>query len=673
MVLNKGKIISLISSKSGNGSSFISANLSVCLASSEKTVLLSTETDSSSVLLNLELDQSSQKLFRAKLDPEVLLSLLPLHSSGLSCATVDYMETEGLDPFTELILSGFNNIIFDAGAPIKNMTKMFESSSLIFLVVTPDLISLKAAEKTLSKLVEFHINFDKVKLILNKTHSSLGMDEKTVENMLHRQIVCSIPFGLEASVSVNSGKPIVLSEPNSSISVALKGLARIVGTSKSVSAVFKGAEVVSKYIIDETALKEKIHLKLIKILSGMNIDIESFIDLKKRDELKVIVRKVIEEIFAADIIEPKGKKEREILMKEILQEALGLGPLEDLLSDPEITEIMVNNKDQVYVEKRGKITLSGKKFVSDKQLLACIERIVAPIGRRIDESAPMVDARLLDGSRVNAIIPPLALKGPSLTIRKFSKERLETKDLINFGSITRAAAGFLRVCVLSRKNIVISGGTGSGKTTLLNIVSSFIPKDERIITIEDSAELNLPQEHVITLESRPPNVEGKGAVTIRELVKNTLRMRPDRIVVGECRGGEALDMLQAMNTGHDGSLTTLHSNSPRDTLARLETMVLMSGMELPLKAIREQISSAVDLIVHQERFKDGTRKITHITEVAGMEGDMITTQDLFVFKQTGSSENGMVSGALLPSGIIPGFIDEILLTENNFDRSIFAG
>ncbi|OGF50227.1 MAG: hypothetical protein A2231_01755 [Candidatus Firestonebacteria bacterium RIFOXYA2_FULL_40_8] len=672
MVLKKGKIISIISSKNGNGASFVSVNLSICLAAFKKTVLLDTEADFSSIMLNLEIDKAAQKLLGAELDPAVFVSLLPLHSSGLYCATADYREKEVVDVFTEVLRSNFENIVFDAGTPEKHMANIIEASSLVYLVVTPDLISLKAAEKALSKLAEFHINLDKVRIIVNKYHPALGLDEKTIRKILGREIAATIPFEIEASVSVNNGKPIVMSEPNSLISLAIKDLAKLVEGSKEISMEFEVPGETSKYIINEIGIKEKIHLRVVKVLSGMNIDIESFVDLKKREEFKVIVEKTIEELFATEVSEPKCKAAREKLMKEILQEVLGLGPLEDLLSDSDISEIMVNNKDQVYVERKGKLTLSGKKFLSDKQLIACIERIVAPIGRRIDESVPMVDARLLDGSRVHAIIPPLALKGPSLTIRKFSKERLLVDDLIKFGTLSPAAVEFLKLCVLSRKNIVISGGTGSGKTTLLNVISSFIPKDERIITIEDSAELNLPQEHVVTLETRPPNIEGRGAVTIRDLVKNTLRMRPDRIVVGECRGGEALDMLQAMNTGHDGSITTLHSNSPRDTLARLETMVLMSGMELPLKAIREQVSSAVDLIVHQERFKDGTRKITHITEVAGMEGDIITTQDIFVFKQTESSNRDFISGQLLPSGIIPSFTDELLLNEKCLDRRIFA-
>ncbi len=349
----------------------------------------------------------------------------------------------------------------------------------------------------------------------------------------------------------------------------------------------------------------------------------------------------------------------EVLVKEILDEALGFGPLEEFLADPSVTEIMVNHKDQIYLEKNGKLVLSSKKFISDQQVRAVIERIVAPIGRRIDESTPMVDARLKDGSRVNAIIPPLALKGPSITIRKFSKKPFVIDNLIQFGALTENMARFLKIAVKFRQNIVISGGTGSGKTTLLNVVSSFIPHDERIVTVEDAAELKLPQEHVVSLETRPPNIEGSGAITIRDLVKNCLRMRPDRIVVGECRGAEALDMLQAMNTGHDGSLTTGHANTPRDMLSRLETMVLMAGMDLPSRAIREQIASAVSLIVQQSRFSDGSRRITHITEITGMEEQTITMQDIFIFKQTGIDQDGKVSGYFTATGCLPKFIEDL--------------
>lgn len=361
----------------------------------------------------------------------------------------------------------------------------------------------------------------------------------------------------------------------------------------------------------------------------------------------------------------------ERIEKEVFNEALRLGPLEDLLADESVTEIMVNGPHQVYVERGGRLTLTDLQFTDDASVLAIIERIVSPLGRRIDESQPYVDARLKDGSRVNAIIPPLALSGPSITIRKFSKKKLTVEDFIRFGTWNAAAAEFMKVCVTLRKNVVVAGGTGSGKTTLLNLLSSFIPETERIVTVEDAAELKLNQPHVVRLEARPPNVEGKGAVTIRDLVKNCLRMRPDRIIVGECRGGEALDMLQAMNTGHDGSLTTVHANSPRDVISRLETMVLMSGMELPSRAIREQIASAVDIVIHESRLSDGSRKVTAITEVTGMEGQQIVMQDIFAFRQTGVDENGKIIGEFRPTGAMPTFFDQLKSRGVHLDPKIF--
>lgn len=346
---------------------------------------------------------------------------------------------------------------------------------------------------------------------------------------------------------------------------------------------------------------------------------------------------------------------RGMILKEVLNELLGYGPLQPLLKDPEVTEVMVNGPKKVYVEKKGQLQRSSVVFDDDNHVLQIIDRIILPLGRRIDTDSPTVDARLPDGSRVNAVIPPVAIDGPSITIRKFSKEKLGISSLIDFGSITENMAEFLRACVMAHLNIIISGGTGSGKTTLLNVLSSFIPEDERILTIEDAAELQLQQDHVLRMETKTANVDGRGAVTIRELVRNSLRMRPDRIVVGEVRGGEALDMLQAMNTGHDGSLTTLHSNSPRDAIARLETLVLMAGMDLPLKVVRQQIASAIDLIVQQTRLKDGSRKVTAITEVAGMEGDTVVLTDVFKFEQTGVSTDGKVMGNLKPTGIRPLF------------------
>lgn len=386
------------------------------------------------------------------------------------------------------------------------------------------------------------------------------------------------------------------------------------------------------------------------------------------------VRKSIEDLFN-QILEQEGiiltRADRTRLFEQIAAEILGFGPLESLLNDETITEIMVNGPDHVYVEEKGKIRKSDIQFQNDAHVMRIIDRIISPLGRRCDESQPMVDARLPDGSRVNAIIPPVSLVGPVLTIRKFSKSPLTVDDLIRFGSLTQELAEFLKACVHSRLNVVISGGTGSGKTTLLNVLSSFIPDDERIVTIEDAAELQLRQEHIVTLESRPPNIEGKGQIAIRDLVINALRMRPDRVVVGECRGREALDMLQAMNTGHDGSMTTAHSNGPRDTLSRLETMVLMAGMDLPLRAIREQIASALDLIVHQERMRDGSRRVVNVTEVVGMEGDVIVLQDIFVFEQTGV-EDGRIIGRIRPTGIRPKFTPKLEAANVFLPPSVFG-
>ncbi|MDE2246739.1 MAG: Flp pilus assembly complex ATPase component TadA [Xanthomonadaceae bacterium] len=409
-----------------------------------------------------------------------------------------------------------------------------------------------------------------------------------------------------------------------------------------------------------------IHERVIARLDFRRIDVTKF----GENELRSKTRELIEEIIEEDpsIV---GKLSREVLIEAAVNEAVGLGPLESLLADDTVSEIMVNRYDQIFVERAGKLQESEIVFSSDQAVQSAIERIVAPLGRRIDESSPMVDGRLKDGSRVNAVIPPLSLKGPSLTIRKFSKRKLQAQDMVNYGSATMDMMNFLKLAVEQRKNVLISGGTGSGKTTLLNILSNYIPDDERVVTVEDAAELKLSQPNLVSLEARPANVEGKGLVSIRDLVRNCLRMRPDRIVVGECRGGEALDMLQAMNTGHDGSLTTVHANAPRDTLARLEVMVLMAGMDLPVAAIRQQIASAIDLIVQQQRMSDGTRKITHISEVTGMENGVIQLQDLFLFKQHGYDDNHKIRGEFAPTGRIPEFYEDLAARGIDVDRSVF--
>lgn len=415
-------------------------------------------------------------------------------------------------------------------------------------------------------------------------------------------------------------------------------------------------------------LKKRIHQRLLEEMDLKHTDTSS----KSQDELHIHATEVCRKIVDGVRAEIPTWLEPHKLVKEIVDEAVALGPLEDLLADDSVSEIMVNSWDCIYVEKNGRIQMSPMQFTDNQQVVAIMRRILAPIGRRIDETTPMQDGRLPDGSRVNAIIPPLAISGPTLTIRKFGRERLVMNDLVTrFKSLTPGMGQFLELAVLNKMNILISGGTGSGKTTLLNCLSAFIPAHERIITAEDAAELHLPQEHVVRLESRPPNLEGRNAIPIRELVRNALRMRPDRIVIGECRGGEALDMLQAMNTGHDGSLTTLHANTPRDAISRLETLVLMAGMELPARAIREQIASAIHIIVQISRLADGTRKVMNISTVEGMEGDVLTLQDVFHFAQNGFDAKGMVVGEHICTGMIPDFVQTLRRRGIAVDMSMF--
>ncbi len=410
-------------------------------------------------------------------------------------------------------------------------------------------------------------------------------------------------------------------------------------------------------------LRGKVHQRLVEELAGSA-------DSAPPEQVRQRIAELVNEMVAEQNL-TMTRQDKLRVVDTVIDDVLGLGPLEVLLHDPEITEIMINSARQIYVEQKGKLSLSPVTFESNDQLMQVIDRIVSTIGRRVDESSPMVDARLKDGSRVNVIIPPLALRGPTVTIRKFAKEAFTVEDLEKFGSVTDDMMRYLRACVRGRLNVVVSGGTGSGKTTTLNILSSFIPEDERIVTIEDAAELQLRQEHVVTLETRPANIEGRGRVSIRELVINSLRMRPDRIVVGECRGGEALDMLQAMNTGHDGSLTTLHANNAHECIGRLETLVLMAGAELPSRAIREQIGSAVNIIVQQSRLRDGSRKVVSVTEVLGCEGGEVQLQDIFVFRQTGLDEDGKVIGHFTATGVTPHFLEHLSAEGEELPLEIF--
>ncbi len=586
--------------------------------------------------------------------------------------------------------------------------KVFEQASGIFLLSTPDLLVLNHTKRFVDRLQRLHFPKELIKVILNRYDAQVGPPLDLITQKLARSVLVTLLEDEQLCRNAGfTGKPFVLDQPRARLSrnydefirklvethtlEKLGQVARAQGLSglegRGGGLVVGGTDVsreLKEYqkargskanrsnaqIDQRTAIKMLIHKRLVETIDLKKLDKDlgdEDRDAALRDRVLKAVARILDEVGTS----MTDRKDRQRIVKEVADEALGLGPLEDFLADDRITEVMVNRRDQVYVEMDGKLTITDATFTDDAQLLGVIERIVAPIGRRIDEKSPMVDARLKDGSRVNAIIPPLALDGPCVTIRKFSREPLTVKDLVGFGSFTAEMADFLRACVEAHLNILISGGTGSGKTTLLNVLSSFIPADERIVTVEDSAELQLKQPHVVRLETRPANIEGEGAIHIRDLVRNSLRMRPDRIVVGECRGSEALDMLQAMNTGHDGSLTTIHSNSPRDCLARLETLVMFAGLELPSKAIREQVTSAINLIIQQSRLADGSRRITGIAEVTGMEGQTITLQDIFSFKQTGMKD-GKVEGRFVTTGFVPKFIHDLEARGIELPRGIFA-
>jgi len=714
------KIITLFSLQGGVGKTLISLNTGICLSKENKKVFF--------LDLDLGAVQPIDKLIGVE-NKYCLFDLIPYLNefkenkrdltNYVSIYKYNFLflpaifrlpQRKNITPLAIkdiIYLASLNSdyVIIDAGDSLNdNLISILESSNLILVILTPDIVGVYHTQWLFDTLQSLGFPLTMIKIIINRSESYGSINWHEVKSVLPVEIIALIPSeGKTVNLAINKGVPLVIDAPSSKIANALYRLSReLINRNdiyiehkelkdiKSKSEESKEEAFWEKFGVVEKLegvtleeeedilikFKKKVHEKLIEELDLKKIPIEVYArDSLRLEELKNKAKHIVGSIIAQEAEGFISSTEmRKKIIKEIIDEALGLGPIEDLIKDPTVTEIMVNNKDQVYVEKYGKIELTTKKFTSNEQVRVVIERILAPLGRRIDESTPYVDARLPDGSRVNAIIPPLSLTGPTLTIRKFSKERYTMDDLIKrFNSLTSDMALFLDAAVKTRKNILISGGTGSGKTTFLNILSSYIPTNERIITIEDAAELKLFQPHWIRLEARPPNIEGRGEITIRDLFRNTLRMRPNRIIVGEVRGKEVLDMLQAMNTGHDGSMSTIHANSTNDVIMRLDSMILMSGAELPLRAIREMIASAIDLIVHTARLPDGSRKVIQIAEVVGMRDEThIDIQDIFLFKQTGVDLDGNVVGYFTSTGYIPTFYDEIRSKGIELSREIFV-
>jgi len=583
-----------------------------------------------------------------------------------------------------LVSEGGGLIFIDAPRPAGDAIRpLVKVTSRALIVMEPDMLGTSTARVTIRDLTKLGIPTKAMWLVVNARQGKAGIAARELEKIFGIPVVAEVPnqrdrraYDKTIEALARKGLEAPAEAPFTNLTRALSASAASLDTSSPGSSPNNDRPVAPD---NEAELARKAQTdRHNKIRQEINDAMVSRVDLvaasrghsdgEKISKLRETIDTILAEILEGrtDIGE-LTLAERAQLKQEIIDEQLGLGPLEDLMRDPAVSEIMVNGPKRVYVERSGKLTLSSRTFKDDRHVRLVIERIVAPLGRRIDESSPMVDARLSDGSRVNAIIEPLSLKGSTLTIRRFGTKRLGIQDLVHFGSIPQDAVGFLKATVEGRLNVVVSGGTGTGKTTFLNILSNFIPEGERIVTIEDAAELQLNQDHVVSLEARPANIEGKGAIHIRDLVKNSLRMRPDRIVVGECRGGEALDMLQAMNTGHDGSLTTLHANTPRDALSRLETLVLMAGFDLPVKAIREQIASAVDVIVQIERMRDGSRKVVSITEVVGMEGDIVTIQEIVRYQARGLNDEGKVVGDFQYTGVQPHYMPRFEENGVHFD------
>jgi len=668
----KGKVLTFMGVKGGVGQSLVLSNLGVTLAKKEKkrVILLDCFPNRKdlAIFLNLSSLRTMDKILDVLEKEEKIFMIkgyFSLHPTGvqvLGGPREKDLSPKGVRNLINFLREESDYVIIDCPKSFSPTTvSILEESDLIFSLLTPDISSLEQVEWFKDRYFGYSLSGRFLRFILNFNglKGCLGIQE--IENALGEELFFKIPYEERMGFFINQKKLIVLEDLESLFSLSVLELA----DKLKQEGLFREEEKEEKEI-DLIKYKAKIY-------NIFNERMKEMKEEKSDEELREWVERTLVEVIDSQVDVLLPKEVRKQLLQELIDDILGLGCIEGFLRDPEVTEIMANGHDKIYIEKKGKLYLTDKKFIDDQQLMTVIERIILPLGRRIDESSPMVDARLKDGSRVNAIIPPLAIDGPSLTIRKFFEKKLTIDDLINFGSIIPEMGKFLEVCVKIRKNIIVSGGTGSGKTTLLNILSTFIPEDERIVTVEDSAELKLVQPHVVRLEARPPNVEGKGAVPIRQLVINSLRMRPDRIVVGECRGGEALDMLQAMNTGHDGSLTTVHANSPRDAISRLETLVMMAGMELPSRAIREQIAGAVDLIVQTNRFSDGSRKIEKISEV--LECDPVTgeikVEDIFNYIQEDIDDKGRVIGKFVATGYKPTFLKQIYAHGLEIDERIF--
>ena len=704
--MTRAAVVSILSRKGGTGRSFLAVNSALALRRLTNRPVLLIDLNlpySGDSLMQLGLGAATAMSdYAAKIEflsPAALEGKLAEHPLGIkvlpACTKVELyrlITPDVISKFMEVLRDQFAYIVVDHDADIgEEGFPVLDRNTMSVVVMEPDLLAINQTRKLAEFLRAIHYPNDRIQYVVNRFVPESKVTLDILQANVDKPILGVIPEDRQSvQDALLAGQPVQRNR-KLPISVAVDAVAdRMLyfldrlssdashGISKdylsgapAAASAEETKRVDDKNILD---LKLKIHQRLVREMSMQEFSVSNklptgkeLLEMQMRTE--AVVSKILDEEGDGLVSSTEAKRR---ISREIVEEAIGLGPLERFLADTKVSEIMVNGADQIYIEREGKIILAPERFTSEDQLRRIIERIVVQVGRRIDEQSPLVDARLLDGSRVNAVIPPIALDGSKLTIRKFSKKKLGVEDLIKYGSCTRQMAQFLQAAILARKNIIISGGTGSGKTTLLNILSSFIPNDDRIVTIEDSAELQLPQEHVVRLETRPMNIEGKGEISIRDLVRNSLRMRPDRVVIGECRGGEALDMLQAMNTGHDGSLTTAHANTPRDAISRLETMCLMAGMDLPVRAIREQIGSAVQLIIQQARLQDGSRKVTHITEITGMEGEIITMQDIFRFEQRGLDPSGKVIGFFAPTGNIPTFLDDLVSKGIGVNREIFV-